>query len=76
MAAEVTRALEASGAEAFRVECLRPATVAPERRAQPPFYEQYGQRQVAAGLYRDVIRYDQHVAPVKHALWARAGLPQ
>jgi AcrR family transcriptional regulator len=76
MAGEVTRALEASGADAFRVECLRPATVAPERRTQPPFYEQYGQRQVAAGLYRDVIRYDQHVAPVKHALWSRAGLCQ
>jgi hypothetical protein len=76
MAGEVSRALEASGADAFRIECLRPATVAPERRPQPPFYEQHGQRQVAAGLYRDVIRYDEHVGPVKRALWARAGLPQ
>jgi hypothetical protein len=73
MALEVSRAVEAHGAEAFRVECLRAAT-ADTRPATVPFYEQYGDQQVAAGRYREVIRYDHHVAPLRNALWKRAGL--
>ena len=33
-----------------------------------PFYESYGERQVAAGHYRSVIRYDEHVRPLIRAL--------
>ena len=33
-----------------------------------PYYETYGERQVAAGHYRTVIRYDEHVRPLIHAL--------
>ena len=33
-----------------------------------PYYETYGERQVAAGHYRSVIRYDEHVRPLIHAL--------
>ena len=32
------------------------------------YYETYGERQVAAGHYRTVIRYDEHVRPLIHAL--------
>jgi hypothetical protein len=73
MALEVSRAVESHGAEAFRVECLRPTTVDAEP-ATVPFYEQYGDQQVAAGRYREVIRYGHHVAPIRKALLERAGL--
>lgn len=33
-----------------------------------PYYETYGERQVAAGRYRSVIRYDQHVRPLIQVL--------
>lgn len=58
---------------AFRTECLRPYVPASEPHGVP-FYERYGDEQVTAGKYRDVIRYRQHVAPIKHALWKYAGL--
>lgn len=38
--------------------------------ATPPFYETHGERQVAAGRYRDVIRFRQHMAPILDALRA------
>ncbi|HYX40819.1 MAG TPA: hypothetical protein VE821_03940, partial [Pyrinomonadaceae bacterium] len=58
--------------EQFRVECLRPvsaATCAP--RAQP-FYELQGERQAAAGHYRQVIRYREHIGPLADRLAAHA----
>ena len=74
MALEVSRAVEAYGAEAFRVECLRPLPEPAADTLATRFYEQYGDQQVAAGRYREVIRYDHHVAPVRNALRERAGL--
>lgn len=60
------------GVEAFRVEYLRPV----DSRAgyggpaeEPPFYERYGEQQVAAGHYERVLRYREHVAPLAKALW-------
>lgn len=54
-------------ANTFRVECLRPVaanTVIEE----PPFYETYGEKQVRAGHYGQVLRYRDHIAPLAAAL--------
>lgn len=72
MAAEVEAAFAAHGVESFRVESLRPVT--PEAAEEffgagrQPYYEQYGERQVAAGHYEHVIRLRQHVLPIADAL--------
>ncbi len=71
---EVKAALSCDSLDAFRVECLRPVAAplaVSEDSAQPPFYETYGERQVAAGHYRSVIRRREHVLPVARALAAR-----
>jgi hypothetical protein len=57
----------ASG-ETFRVECLRPAREFEPSFDVPPFYEQYGERQVAAGHYARVLRYRAHMLPLAEAL--------
>jgi hypothetical protein len=57
----------ASG-ETFRVECLRPAREFGRESETPPFYEQYGERQVAAGYYTRVLRYREHMLPLAEAL--------
>jgi hypothetical protein len=59
------------GCDAFRVEWLAPAATA-EPHEIPPFYERHGERRVASGYYRHVIRYREHVRPVVDALGARA----
>ena len=71
---EVERALQANGAEAFRTECLRPAGPATSTLTVPPFYEEFGERQVASGRYAEVIRYQTHVLPLRQALEAHAGI--
>jgi hypothetical protein len=35
---------------------------------EPPFYETYGEKQVAAGHYAKVLRYREHVRPIEEAL--------
>lgn len=74
MAGEVTYARKTWGDEAFRVEAFR--RVSDSELWAPadasPFYEQYGQQQVQAGKYAEVIRYDQHIRPLADALSARA----
>jgi hypothetical protein len=75
MAAEVERAVASHGSAPFGVECLRPVRYGLEiggRFAQPPYYETYGERQVAAGIYRDVIRFREHLAPLAAGLKVRA----
>ena len=61
--------------DAFRVECLRPA----HNRAgthwttdERPFYELYGEKLVAAGRYKKVIRYEEHMLPLAQAIRAAA----
>jgi hypothetical protein len=66
-----------AGAPDFRVEWLRPV-VARGESARPftgerPFYEEYGERQVAAGHYTRVLRYREHVLPLTRALNSYAG---
>jgi hypothetical protein len=64
---EVEHALRQFGKETFRLECFYETDsgslldALPERK---PFYETYGERQVAAGKYKDVIRFDAHVRPL------------
>jgi len=65
---EVDRALAANGAEAFRIECLRPAVPGHGRPPGRPFYEQYGDEQVRAGRYSEVIRFEPHVRGIRDAL--------
>jgi hypothetical protein len=69
---EVARALAANGREAFRVECLRAGMLSVQPPSARPFYEEYGERQVAAGHYARVVRFAEHVLPVKKALLRRA----
>ena len=71
MAYEVERAFASHGAGAFRVECLRPKD--PEADVEglieePPYYESYGERQVAAGRYTRVLRFREHFLPLARAL--------
>lgn len=72
LAAEVEMAIaRTGGVEPFRTECLRPvcgAWPSSEPRAKPPYYEEYGAKQVAAGRYDRVLRYVDHVLPLADAL--------
>ena len=56
----------------FSVECLRPSDspfrTLPFFNGARPFYEEYGERQVAAGHYARVLRYREHVLPLAAAL--------
>jgi hypothetical protein len=73
LAAEVKQAISENGASAFRVECLRPASEegnsdGEQQRAERPFYELYGEQQMAAGYYESLIRYREHLVPLAKAL--------
>jgi hypothetical protein len=66
--AEVDAAL--NGSHDFRVECLRPVNSHNHDSSahEKPFYEEYGERQVKAGFYSDVLRYREHMLPLAEAL--------
>ena len=67
---EVHAALERYGRAAFAVECLRPVTTAPMSDTfadELPAYERYGEQRVRDGRYTEIIRYRQHVLPVRAA---------
>lgn len=70
LAGEVLAALERRSSEAFRMECLCPVDpgAGDYRSDDPPFYEQYGEKQVAAGYYHQVLRYNEHIAPLAEVL--------
>jgi hypothetical protein len=69
LAAHLESRLGAIGPDAYRVEVLRPVS---ESAIRPydgtPGYEMYGEMMVAAGKYRDVIRYETHLKPVVEEL--------
>ena len=68
---EVDAALIRFGRAAFAVECLRPVTTAPVSDAAEgtfPSYEHYGAERVRDGRYAEIIRYRQHVLPVRTAI--------
>ena len=67
--AEVETAL--NGAGRFRVECLRPVnshSLANSSLEDPPYYEQYGEKQVKSGYYKQVLRYSEHMLPLARVL--------
>jgi hypothetical protein len=67
---EVERALEERPVEAFRVEVFhRPGSDPAWRRTGGrPEYERVGEERVARGLYPEVIRHREHLAPIEEAL--------
>jgi hypothetical protein len=70
LAAELERVFGIHDAQAFRAECIRPVRYGLDigtQFAHPCVYERYGEQQVAAGIYRDVIRFD-HVAQIAAGL--------
>jgi hypothetical protein len=56
----------------FRVECLRPVNshslAIRSLEDDPPYYEQYGEKQVKSGYYKQVLRYSKHMLPLARAL--------
>jgi hypothetical protein len=70
LAGEVHATLERTSTDALRVECLHPVDHGPSdyNCDQPPFYELYGEQQVAAGYYHQVLRYSEHILPLAEAL--------
>jgi len=67
---EIEAATEQEGVSIFRKEYLRP--VCQQRHeyvcTEPPFYERYGEKQVAAAVYQQVLRYREHMLPIADAL--------
>ena len=70
LAGEVDAMVARTSNDALRTECLRPAgsSAVDYRGDELPFYEHYGEKQVAAGYYDRVIRYHEHIAPLAEAL--------
>ena len=70
LAGEVQATLERTSIAALRAECLRPVGPGSGEYPydQPPFYESYGEKQVAAGHYHRVLRYHEHIAPLAKVL--------
>ena len=69
MSEEVNRVLETVGRNGLETECLRRARTDNLRDdTWSPYYEQYGERQVNAGHYKQSIRYREHVLPLARAL--------
>jgi hypothetical protein len=74
LSAEIVRVLGVHDVQAFRVECIRPVRYRldiKDRFKHPCVYEWYGEKQVAAGIYKDVIRFQDHIAPISRALEPR-----
>jgi hypothetical protein len=77
LAVELDRVLGNHNANAFRVECIRPVRYGLDiggRFSHPCVYEWYGEKQVAAGFYRDVIRFRDHIAPIAAHLESSIGV--
>jgi len=68
---DVGEAMRTHGADAFRVEVLRPASepaIGDGLSEEPPFYERHGERRVADGKYGVVLRRREHLLPMARAL--------
>jgi hypothetical protein len=71
IAVDMTRMMANHDIEAFRIECLRPVSYGLDighRFEHPAVYESYGEKQVAAGIYREVIRFREHLVPLAEML--------
>jgi hypothetical protein len=72
---EVNAAIARFGRSAFAVECLRPATtpmMLEQFDRDLPVYERHGETRRREGRYDEVIRYRQHVLPVRAAIESQA----
>lgn len=67
---EIEVATKQNGLSLFRKEYLYPVCQSRHEYVftEPPFYERYGEKQVAAGVYQQVLRYRQHMRPIAVAL--------
>ena len=68
---DVNRTIEREGVGALKTEVLRPVLNTDNGNGffqQTPYYEQYGEQQVAAGYYQRVIRYRDHFLPLADGL--------
>jgi hypothetical protein len=66
---EIERALALKGRDYFRDECLLAEMGwAAQNSNYKPFYEEFGERRVAEGRYKNVLRYGKHVLPILQAL--------
>lgn len=75
LAGEVAAAMERFGTAPFRCEVLRPVDLENRlgwRSDEVPFYERYGEKRVAEGVYSRVLRFREHVVPVAEALWSHS----
>ena len=74
---EVDKAISDHGLDSFRAEKFRrrSATSDLQPPTDPPFYESHGEEQVAAGYYRHVLRYREHIAPLNDAIRENAARP-
>ena len=73
LAAEFREVMNAMGNEAYRIECLRRVDSRPLTIDGPeptPFYERYAEERVAAGIYEQAIRYQDHIVPISEAIRA------
>ena len=70
LAVDVHKILDEEGIDSLRTECLRrvKGDSGDEQFKEPPYYETYGEKQVAAGYYQQVIRFHEHVLPIAQAL--------
>ena len=58
-----------TGLDMFRIECLRPVSLADASfESEKPYYEQAGESRVANGFYEQVIRYREHMRPLANEL--------
>jgi nucleotide-binding universal stress UspA family protein len=73
LSAALDKRLTGLDAESFRVELLRPVRGGAPRNTDQPVYELYGEMMVAAGRYEEVLRYEQHLAPVETTLRQHVG---
>jgi hypothetical protein len=72
LAGEVEAALARFGEAPFRTECLRPVDLSQRYGWDPaevPYYETYGEKRMAEGVYDRVLRFHEHVQPLADALW-------
>jgi hypothetical protein len=75
LAGEVAAAIDRFGVTPFQREFLRPVDL-DDPLGWPahlvPFYEQYGEKRVAEGVYDRVLRFREHVVPLGEALWSHS----
>ena len=79
LSGEVEALVRREGESAYCQEFLREVRTGDlphQTLTAPPFYETYGERQCAMGLYPTVVRYENHFVPIARAVAALADSPR